>query len=178
MTLMDTVQLLGNVGVFLSAIAVVVTLGYLAVQIRNARADIDANAFNTTSNNFNTVQAMFLENAELWTKGNAGQELDESETFAFETLTDLRVQHAFFAFRRSLALKNGREDIHAINTAIFFVEHPNAYQRWLQREKATRLLRKSAGWTIDMGFVEIVEAAVESMKSGARSECDAVQNRP
>ena len=65
----------------------------------------------------------------------------------------------------------------AINLAIFFVEHPNAYQRWLQREKATRLLRKSAGWTVDVGFVEIVEAAVESMKSGARNGCDALQNK-
>lgn len=165
MTLIETAQLLGNVGEFLGAIAVLVTLGYLALQIRNARADIDANAFNTTSSNFNSVQAMFLENAELWTKGNAGQELDVSESFAFDTLTSLRAEHAFFAFRRSLALKNGREDIHAINLAIFFVEHPHAYQHWLQRAKASIRLRQAAGWTIDVGFVEIVEAAVESMRS-------------
>jgi hypothetical protein len=34
MTLMDTAQLLGNFGEFFGAIAVVATLGYLAVQIR------------------------------------------------------------------------------------------------------------------------------------------------
>ena len=34
MTLVETAQLLGNFGEFVGAIAVVVTLGYLAIQIR------------------------------------------------------------------------------------------------------------------------------------------------
>ncbi len=43
MSLMETAQLLGNFGEFIGAIAVVVTLGYLAVQVRHSRAATETN---------------------------------------------------------------------------------------------------------------------------------------
>jgi hypothetical protein len=43
MDFMSTAQLLGNFGEFVGAIAVVATLGYLAVQVRHSRASTDAN---------------------------------------------------------------------------------------------------------------------------------------
>jgi hypothetical protein len=43
MTLIETTQLLGNLGEFVGAIAVVVTLVYLAVQVRHSRAATEAN---------------------------------------------------------------------------------------------------------------------------------------
>ena len=50
MDFMSTAQLLGNFGEFFAAIAVFVTLGYLAVQIRETRKTlIRANECNLTS---------------------------------------------------------------------------------------------------------------------------------
>ena len=43
MDLMSTAQLLGNFGEFVGAIAVVVTLAYLAVQVRQSRETLGAN---------------------------------------------------------------------------------------------------------------------------------------
>lgn len=43
MALTETAQLLGNVGEFVSALAVVATLFYLAVQVRHGRAATEAN---------------------------------------------------------------------------------------------------------------------------------------
>ncbi len=43
MDLLDTAQLLGNVGEFLGAIAVLVTLAYLAVQVRHSKEATEAN---------------------------------------------------------------------------------------------------------------------------------------
>lgn len=43
MDLITSAQLLGNVGEFISAIAVVATLFYLAVQVRHSRESVDAN---------------------------------------------------------------------------------------------------------------------------------------
>jgi hypothetical protein len=43
MDIQATAQLLGNFGEFVGAIAVVVTLGYLAVQVRHSREATDAN---------------------------------------------------------------------------------------------------------------------------------------
>jgi len=167
MDLMSTAQLLGNLGEFLGSVAVVVTLLYLAVQVRNARADADANAFNATSSNSRDVQALFLTHAELWTRANAGEPLNEHESFVFDSLTELRANHAFFAYRRSAALGNGREGIHAVNLAIFFHEHPIAGARWLAREKFRMSLREVAGWAYQPDFVENVERALGSLHAVA-----------
>ena len=43
MTIMEIAQLLGNLGEFFGAIAVVATLGYLAVQIRQNTRSMDEN---------------------------------------------------------------------------------------------------------------------------------------
>ena len=43
MSLMETSQLLGNLGEFVGAIAVVVTLVYLAVQVRHSREATETN---------------------------------------------------------------------------------------------------------------------------------------
>jgi len=43
MSLVETTQILGNVGEFVGAIAVVVTLAYLAVQVRHGREATEIN---------------------------------------------------------------------------------------------------------------------------------------
>lgn len=159
-------QLLGSYGEFVGAIAVVATLMYLAVQIRTARADADANSFNSTSNNLISVETTFLHEAKVWTKANEGKELTKAEEFAFNTLIEIRHNHSFFAYRRSMALKNGRESIHAINFAIFMLEFPIAYERWLNNEKIRIGRRAAIGWEpLAGGFVDIVESTVSSLRS-------------
>jgi len=160
-------QLLGNYGEFLGSVAVIVTLMYLAVQLRTARSEVDANSFNTTSSLLNSVDTAFLENAQVWTKAISGSELTSDEEFTFHMLTDMRVNQAGFAYRRSIALKNGREEIHAINLAVFFWEFPIAYQRWRDREKGRIQLREIAGWKRGLGgdFLAAVERAWELMEA-------------
>ena len=48
MTLMETAQLLGNVGEFVGSIAVVATLAYLAIQVRNSTVQARASAYQAT----------------------------------------------------------------------------------------------------------------------------------
>jgi hypothetical protein len=158
-------QILGSYGEFVGAIAVFVTLVYLAVQVRSARADADANSFNSTSSNSISVETAFLQKAEIWVKANEGQELTAEEEFTFNTLISIRNDHAFFAFRRSQALKNGRENIHAINLAIFLSEFPTAYERWLSNERIKLNMREAAGWERRGDFVDVVENAAVSMKN-------------
>ena len=161
-------QMLGSYGEFVGAIAVVATLMYLAVQVRTARADADANSFNSTSNNSISVETAFLREAKIWTEANEGKELTREEEFTFNTLIELRHNHAFFAYRRSMALKNGRESIHAINFAIFMLEFPVAHERWLKNERIKMAQRAAAGWEpLGGSFIETVEAAVLSIRGSA-----------
>jgi hypothetical protein len=48
MTLMDVAQLLGNFGEFVGAIAVIATLSYLAIQVRNSTVQARASAYQAT----------------------------------------------------------------------------------------------------------------------------------
>jgi hypothetical protein len=167
MELTSAAQLLGNLGEFFGSVAVIATLVYLAVQIRTARSEADANSFNSTNSNSIGVQTAFLQQGDIWAKGNAGEKLTRDEEFAFDTLTSLRADHAFFGYRRSEALKNERERIHAINLAAFFIQYPLAYERWLKGEVAKQRLRQAAGWTPRADFLRVVEESVELMKANA-----------
>ena len=90
MDLMDVAQLLGNFGEFFGAIAVVATLGYLAVQVRqNTRSVRAANyqAFSESYGDFRTLLVKDEPLGALWRKGlRSRSELSESERFQCDGL--------------------------------------------------------------------------------------------
>ena len=90
MDLMDVAQLLGNFGEFFGAIAVVATLGYLAVQVRqNTRSVRAANyqAFSESYGDFRTLLVKDERLGALWGKGlRSRSELSASERFQFDGL--------------------------------------------------------------------------------------------
>jgi hypothetical protein len=61
MTLMDTAQLLGNFGEFFGAIAVVITLLYLAAQVRQSKDATEANTKSTELQSYQAWQAANLQ---------------------------------------------------------------------------------------------------------------------
>jgi hypothetical protein len=61
MDLMEVTQLLGNVGEFVGAVAVVVTLVYLAIQVRHSRAATEANTRQLRANAFVDLSAALRE---------------------------------------------------------------------------------------------------------------------
>jgi len=65
MDLQATAQLLGNFGEFFGAIAVVVTLGFLAVQIRQSTRWQQTEAFNTSTGEVRRWAGRIAENGEL-----------------------------------------------------------------------------------------------------------------
>lgn len=61
MDFMNTAQLLGNIGEFVGAIAVVVTLIYLAAQVRHGREATDANTRSLELQSYQSWQAANLQ---------------------------------------------------------------------------------------------------------------------
>ncbi len=66
MTLIETSQLLGNFGEFFGAIAVVVTLGYLVLQVRQNTKALKSNIYSTWVGNNANTHMMLADNAELF----------------------------------------------------------------------------------------------------------------
>ena len=63
---------IGAVGEMIGALAVVVTLAYLALQVRTSTMESDANHVSVSSGQFMDVRSRFMERADVWIKGNAG----------------------------------------------------------------------------------------------------------
>ena len=124
---------IGAVGEIIGALAVVVTLAYLAVQIRASTRETEVNQWAVTGSNDIDVASRFMEYAELWTKANEGDELTKSERFVFHQLVELKNKHHFFAFGRRVMLGTGDPALKAVHVAAmagFLHRHPAAYAYW------------------------------------------------
>jgi len=65
MTLMETAQLLGNLGEFVGAIAVVATLAYLTLQVRQNSKIVEATVRNANTRSRNELNVAIATNPEL-----------------------------------------------------------------------------------------------------------------
>lgn len=143
MELFAMAQLLGDIGEFVAAIAVVATLFYVAVQVRHSKDATNANtrsleqsrqfALNeaavNASNARQVVHNAIIENADVWMRGNAGEPLDRVEAQIYEELVLMKWGVAFwsaFVLNDLLEVKNVA--IH--DFAIFLSRNPGARSVW------------------------------------------------
>ncbi len=88
-----SIQDFGAIGEFVGSIAVLLTLGYLAVQTRASRQATDLQTFLAVSNNASSVFASLVSSNpdafQIFQRGNAGEPLDESELPIFGTIVDI-----------------------------------------------------------------------------------------
>jgi len=129
---------IGAVGEIIGAAAVVVTLAYLALQVRASTRESEANAFSVAGSDRGMIRGRFMDHAEVWAKGNSGSELSPSERIVFDELVNLRSEHHFFAYARNVIRGTGRENIHLASMAQFLNDHPAAYASWRADQQSVR----------------------------------------
>lgn len=85
-----SLQDLGNLGEFIGAVGVIITLIYLAVQIRQNTRSVRASTYQVFTDSFRQFRTMLVSDSRLgllWTKGlNAPAELSETELGQFDAL--------------------------------------------------------------------------------------------
>ena len=156
---------IGAVGEIISALAVVVTLGYLALQIRGARAESEANAFTVTGGQRSDIRSRFMEHADVWAKGNCGTELSASERIVFDELVMSRADHHFSAFMRAGVRGSGREPIHVSSLALFLHQNPAAYTCWRIAEESLAQSRRHLSINVNHEWRRMVTEAVTALQS-------------
>ena len=126
MDLQATAQLLGNLGEFIAAIAVVVTLIYLAAQVKHGKAALDANteamereyelkteeALKVISESVAQMRRPMIQDAglaELWLEGLSGKDLSELDEFRFGSMLHEAIWQSATMYGRMKTL--GRPDL-------------------------------------------------------------------
>ncbi len=121
---------IGAIGDFVGGAAVIVTLAYLALQVKASRAESTASSIAALGEHSRGVRDLFIENAELWIKGNAGVELTAAERFAFDELVEAKSDRDFYSFLQFAAIGSYHATVPAATLALFLHQHPVAYARW------------------------------------------------
>jgi len=151
---------IGAIGEMIGALAVVVTLAYLSLQIRASTRESSANQWSITGRDGSDLTSRFMEHADIWTKGNAGDELTAAERFVFNQLVVLRNNFHFFAYGRQVMLgtAGAYKGVQVAAMANFLHRHPAANTYWLTD------LAVVPGESVGANWISDVTAAVANLE--------------
>ena len=116
MSTLEFSQLLGNYGEFVGAIAIVVTLMFLAVQVRHSWKAMEENSrlvraavFETTFTRFSLFRRHIIDSADvarIWREGCADHDLNEDDHTRFEHLGEEFIYGLNASFSQAIAAGN------------------------------------------------------------------------
>jgi hypothetical protein len=154
-----TIENLGNVGEFVAAIATLITLAYLAVQIRQNTRAVRAVSHHSVTDSFNHINAIIGTDpaaARIFRLGLDGLEnLDEDEqfSFAFLMLSYLRVFETLFYQR----------DIGTAEEQLYESEHNSL--RWVFGYRGARDWWRSNEISFSPEFRAHIDQLIEGLES-------------
>ncbi len=141
-----TIQDLGNLGEFVGAIAVVITLVYLVLQIRqntvqlrqNSRA-VQASVIQANAESGNRVREMVILNtdlSDLYLKGLEGYvDLDRRERLRFGMLLGNFTSSLQAIYVRNVVLEIDLEGTAGISDVLNYYLHQPGYREWWNRNR-------------------------------------------
>ena len=130
---------LGNIGEFVAAVAVVVSLIYLAVQIRQSTGTARANSVQDLTENLMKGLETLLEpeRAELYLRGaRSYSELNPEEKLRFQQIVGLLVSRfdTVLEYKRLRLIGTSYLEPHAENMRVIF-SHPGILEWWEGHER-------------------------------------------
>ena len=130
-----SIQDFGAIGEFVGSIAVLLTLGYLAVQTRASRQATDLQTFLAVSNNASSVFATLVASNpdafQIFQRGNAGEPLDESELPIFGTILDIVAVNPYSCLLLAAPSPTRARALEGYDTLMSSVwDNPNFVQLW------------------------------------------------
>ena len=130
-------QLLGNYGEFVGALGVVITLGYLAVQIKQNRTQTQSQIEQSLYEQWQTPAKIMSDSpqlADLFCRGQKSRSaLTEAEQMQFDMFCSLGINTVEFAFRLSEDADTDPDGPTWISIAEFFLDGPGGREFWHER---------------------------------------------
>ena len=147
--------------------AIVASLIFLAFQIRQEEDIAISEIRFATEANAIEVRAAIIENLDVWVRGNAGSELNESERIIFNYLIENMNDRAYAVAGYYETMSVTAKETIVAEFAGFLKDNPGAYESWRRREQNLQLLRTA----IDPGnseaseWVQMVDSAIEAIRN-------------
>ena len=130
-------QLLGNYGEFVGAVGVVITLGYLAVQIKQNRTQTQSQIEQSLYEQWQTPAKIMADSpqlADIFCRGQKSRSaLTEAEQMQFDMFCSLGINTVEFAFRLSEDADTDPDGPTWISIAEFFLDNPGGREFWYER---------------------------------------------
>jgi len=148
MPLAELSQILGNFGEFVGAIAVVVTLVYIAIQVSHGRQEVEANRIAMEENtriqkaasldSFNNAFSRFRSHiinsddvARIWIEGKAGRLTSETDRERFIELSMELIVTNFAGYERAVAVANAPQVEKILQISLSMLRmHPGFHAVW------------------------------------------------
>jgi hypothetical protein len=117
-------------------IAIVASLIFVGLQLRQAEKIASAEGHASTMSNLIEVGNSINANVNIWNRGATGEELTDDEAAIFAVLVRQINDSAYFGYMKVLELA-GEEEARYTSTdfAIFLYNNPGAQRVWLAREE-------------------------------------------
>jgi hypothetical protein len=161
-------EAIGAIGEVAGAAAVVVTLFYFAVQIRNMRAEANADAFSRSDEGERQLRKMRMRHAPLIIKANQSKELGDEELLTLRELYLSMQSFAFHGYGGNSSLGRNSE-ISARNFARELNEQKCLRELYLQKR---RTVKGASSPPIVVSFFEAVDHWID-VEDGAGFDRDA-----
>ena len=130
-------QLLGNYGEFVGAVGVVITLGYLAVQIKQNRTQTQSQIEQSLYEQWQTPAKIMADSpqlADIFCRGQKSRSaLTEAEQMQFDMFCSLGINTVEFAFRLYEDADTEPDGPTRISIAEFFLDSPGGREFWYER---------------------------------------------
>ena len=130
-------QLLGNYGEFVGAVGVVITLGYLAVQIKQNRTQTQSQIEQSLYEQWQTPAKIMADSpqlADIFCRGQKSRSaLTEAEQMQFDMFCSPGINTVEFAFRLSEDADTDPDGPTWISITEFFLDSPGGREFWYER---------------------------------------------
>lgn len=161
----DTAEL---IGIF----AILTSLIFVAQQLRQEEELLQSEMRAAMVANSVSINTSIIENADVWVRGNKGEELDPAESVIHSRLVS-NVNDYMYQLRQTfLVIEPQWEGPILARFAGFLVDNPGAYQAWLDRERRFNTyittIDPTETETVTSDWVDIIESRIAILKEKAR----------
>jgi hypothetical protein len=150
------------VGIF----AILASLTFVALQLRQEQILTHTELRMSNVANKFAINSAIIENADIWVKGNEGQELSPVEMAIYRRLVN-NINDYLFEYHLTLPLIDpGTEEQVLAMLAGFLHDNPGAYAVWLDRERRINFYRTAIdpSETITTEWVDAIESRMAILK--------------